>query len=166
MSEHAAAPSPADLLWPTLNFIIFVAVLIRYLRGPIREYFRARTERLRDGLAAGSRARAEAEALRATLAQDIKNLPAVTGQLRADLRATAERERDSILALARQAADRIRSDAHALADHEVAGARTALRAEVIEETIREATALIRGAIRPEDQERFVRDFVHSAGEPA
>ncbi len=38
-------------------------------------------------------------------------------------------------------------------------ARAALRTEVIEEAVRQATALIRATVRPEDQERFVRDFV-------
>src|SRR2546426_8323473 len=34
------------------------------------------------------------------------------------------------------------------------------------EAVRQATALIRQAIRPEDQERFVREFVTGAGAPA
>jgi hypothetical protein len=38
-----------------------------------------------------------------------------------------------------------------------------LRAEVIALAAEEATALVRRAIRPEDQERFVRDFVVGAG---
>jgi len=44
VTEHGAhAPGLGDLLWPTLNFVIFAAVLVRYLRGPITEFFRART---------------------------------------------------------------------------------------------------------------------------
>lgn len=164
MTEHGVPhASLGDLLWPTLNFAIFVVILVRFLSGPVREYIRARTVRLREALAAGSRARSDAEALRATLARDIENLPALRERLRQDMRATAEGERDAILALARQAADRIRSDARLLAEHEFASARHALRTEVIEETIRQATALVRSGIRPEDQERFVRDFVQGAG---
>src|SRR5438874_737131 len=119
-----------------------------------------------EALQAGPRARAEAEALRATLARDVENLPALRSQLRADLRATAERECEALLALGRTAAERIRTDARLLAEHEFAAARAALRAEVIEEAVRQATALIRQAIRPEDQEQFVREFVAGAGAPA
>src|SRR5207247_2536876 len=92
MTEHAAQHATVgDLLWPVLNFAIFVAVLVRFLRPPAVEYFRARAARLREALQAGTRARAEAEALRATLARDVEHLPALRSQLRADLRAPAGR---------------------------------------------------------------------------
>jgi F-type H+-transporting ATPase subunit b len=164
MTEHGIPhASLGDLLLPTINFAIFAGVLVRFLRGPIREFFRARTERLREALEAGARARRDARALRAALQREMENLPALRAGLREDLRATAEHERDTLLALAHQAADRIRTDASLLGEHEVAAARQGLRAEVIEETIRQATTLLRNAVRPEDQQRFVRDFVERAG---
>ena len=64
------------MLWATVNFLLFVALLVRFLRVPIRDYFRARSERLTEGLAAGARARERAEALRATIARDLADLPA------------------------------------------------------------------------------------------
>src|SRR6059036_4053240 len=134
MTEHAAQHATVgDLLWPVLNFAIFVAVLLGFLRPPAVEYFRARAARLREALQAGERARAEAAALRATLARDVENLPALRAQLHADLRATAERERDALVALGRTAAERIRADTRLLAEHEFGAARAALRSEVIEE---------------------------------
>jgi F-type H+-transporting ATPase subunit b len=139
------------------------ALMVYLLRGPIVEFFRGRTARLREGLQAGARARREAEALRAMLKRDIENLPAARTQLVADMRATAELQRQNLLATGRKAAERIRADARLLAEQEIAAARQALRAEVIAHAAEEATALVRRAIRPEDQERFVRDFVVSAG---
>src|SRR5436190_24296405 len=112
MTEHAVHHATVgDLLWPALNFAIFVAVLVRFLRPPAVEYFRARTARLRAALQAGARARAEAEALRAAIARDVENLPALRAQLRADLRATAEQQCEALRTLGRAAAGRIRTDA-------------------------------------------------------
>ncbi len=162
MTEPTGPATIWDLHWPVLNFVIFVGILVHYLRGPIREYFRERTARLREALAAGSRARSEAEALRATLARELEALPALRTRLRADLRATAERERETILATARQAAERIRNDAKLVADHELEAARDALRAEVIDEAVRQATAMVREALRAEDHQRLVREFVREA----
>jgi F-type H+-transporting ATPase subunit b len=165
MTEHAAQhaiPGLGDLFWPALNFIIFVAVLVHFLRGPVGEYFRARTARLRDALLAGARAREEAEALRAALVRDIADLPALQEQLRQDMRAAAEVEAEHLVALGRRAAERIRSDARALAEQELEAARGQLRQETIDEAIRQATKLIRRALQPEDQHRFVRDFVSRA----
>jgi F-type H+-transporting ATPase subunit b len=168
MTEHGAAhaPSIATLFWPAVNFLLFVVLLARVLKGPLREYFRERTARLRQALEAGARAKTDAAALKASLQQDIANLPAMKAQLRNDLRVTAERECEVMLTQARQAAERIRKDAQLLAEHEFSAARQALRAEVIEETIRQATGLVRDAVRPEDQARFVAEFVNSAGAPA
>jgi F-type H+-transporting ATPase subunit b len=164
MTEHGAPnPTPGDLLWPALNFVLFVALLVYFLRGPIVEYFRARAEQLRDALAAGARARAEAEKLREAIARDMRDMPAIRQRLLDDLRAAAERERETLLGLGRDLAARIRSEARLVAEHEVAAARTQLRAEAIDEVVQRSAALIRAAVRPDDQERFVRDFVASAG---
>jgi len=163
--EHQAEhlPSIATLLWPAINFSIFFVLLVRGLSGPIREFFRARAERLREELAVGDRARAAAEALRAQLAKDLADLPALRERLQADLRATAQRERDQMLSMANQTAERIRNDAKLLAEQEIAAARRVLREEVVEAAVREATTLVRGAAQPADQERFVRDFIGDAG---
>ena len=163
MTDHGAHPGIGDLFYPVSNFLIFAGLLVRLLPGPIREFFRQRTARLREALAAGKRALAEAEETRATLERDVRELPATVAQLRADIRSTADRQRGNLLDVARRAADRIRGDARLLAEHEVAAARHALRTEVVEEAVRQATDLIRAGIRAEDQERLVRDFVQSAG---
>ena len=150
------------MLWATVNFLLFVALLVRFLRVPIRDYFRARSERLTEGLAAGARARAQAEALRATIARDLADLPALRQRLRADLLAAAEREREQLIERGRQAADRIRADARLLAEQEFAAARNALRDELIEDAVRQASALLRQALKPGDQQRLLRDFIAAA----
>ncbi len=166
MPEHPAhqpGSGIGDLVWPIFNFLLFVFVLVYFLRGPVKEFFRARAVRLRDALEAGARARAEAAELRAQLARDVDNLPALRERLRGDARAVAERERETLVSHGREAAERIRRDARLVAEQEVTAAREALRAEVIDEAVRQAAEELRAAIRPEDQERFVREFVVSAG---
>jgi F-type H+-transporting ATPase subunit b len=163
--EHHAEhiPSILELIYPAINFALFAALLVRALSGPIREYFRERAERLREELAAGDRARRDAEALRAQLARELAELPATRAQLKSDLLATAERERDQMLALARQNAERIRNDARLLADQEVAAARRMLRDEVVTGAVAKAADLVRGSTQSSDQTRFVDEFIHGAG---
>jgi len=160
---HHPEPGLGDLVLPVANFLIFLWVLRRFLVGPIVEYFRTRAERLRDAIAAGARARAEAEALKAQLARDRANLPALREQLRADVRTAAERQRDLLIAAGRQAAERIRSDARLVAEQEFHMAREALRAELVDEAVRQAVALVRTALTSADHERFVREFIAGAG---
>jgi F-type H+-transporting ATPase subunit b len=163
--EHGAAHVPviSELLFPAINFILFAWLLNRALAGPVREFFRERAERLREELAAGDRARRDAEALRAQLARELAELPATREQLKADLLATAERERDQLLAMAKQNAERIRNDARLLADQEVAAARRMLRDEVVEGAVAKASDLVRGSSQADDQKRYVDEFVRGAG---
>jgi F-type H+-transporting ATPase subunit b len=129
MVEHGAHhPSIADLFFPAINFAIFAFVLVRYLAGPIREYFRERTERLREGLEAGKRAQRKAQELQAQLDRDIRALPEIQQRLKADLLATAEEARNTLLTQGRQAADRIRADAQLVAEQETVAAQRAVRA--------------------------------------
>jgi F-type H+-transporting ATPase subunit b len=163
--EHGAAHVPAisELFFPAINFILFAVLLHRALSGPVREFFRERAERLREELAAGERARRDAEALRAQLARELAELPATRERLKADLLATAERERDQLLAMGKQNAERIRNDARLLADQEVAAARRMLRDEVVERTVAKASDLVRGSTQEGDQKRYVDEFVRGAG---
>jgi len=163
MTEHGAHPGIGSLVLPVINFLLFVGLIVWKLPGPVKEFFGQRTERLREALAAGKRALAQAEETRAALERDVRELPSTIAQLKADIRATADRERANLLDVTVRAAGRIRSDARLLAEHEIAAARDGLRAEVVEEAIRHATLLLRDAIRAVDQERLVRDFVQTAG---
>ena len=163
MTEHGAhQPGIGDLLFPAINFAIFAFVLVRFLAGPIREYFRDRTDRLRSDLEAGKRAQQRAHDLQIQLDKDIRELPALLERLKADLLATAEEAREKLLAQGREAAERIRTDATLVAEQEAHAAERAVRAEIVEEAIRQATALVRGAVTPDDQTRFVREFVETA----
>jgi F-type H+-transporting ATPase subunit b len=166
--EHHAEhiPSIVELFFPAINFVIFAVLIWKALSGPVSEFFRERAERLRGELAAGDRARRDAEALRAQLARELAELPATREQLKADLLATAERERDQLLAQARQNAERIRNDARLLADQEVAAARRMLRDEVVNGAVAKAADLIRGATQPTDQARYVDEFIRGAGATA
>ena len=163
--EHGAHhhPSVGDLFYPGINFLIFAIGIVYFLRGPIREYFRVRTAEIRRALAAGAKAREEAASLRVQIDRELADLPGLRQQMQDDLRATAERERDKLVESATSAAERIRKDATLTADHEFDEARRRVRAEVVSGAISEATAIVRQGLKPDDQVRFVRDFVQSAG---
>lgn len=166
MVEHGAHHQPGlgDLLFPAINFAIFAFLLVRFLAGPIREYFREWTERLRDGLEAGRRAQAQAQQLRTELDREMRELPAVQARLMADLLATAEEARASLLEQGRLAAERIRSDAKLVAEQEAAAGQRALRSEVVDEAVRQAKTIVREHVSGDDQARFVREFVTAAGQ--
>src|SRR5689334_10489776 len=104
MTEHGGHPVAGigDLLWPVANFVPFAVFLGYYLRGPVREFFRSRSARIREALEAGMLARRAAEKLRSELEEEIRNLPTLRERMRADLRATAEHERALLIEAGRE----------------------------------------------------------------
>jgi F0F1-type ATP synthase membrane subunit b/b' len=107
-------------------------------------------------------AKREAEALRVRLEHDTADLPRMRASMVAEMRDTAERERQLLLEKTRQTADRIRQDAKLVAEQEGAAARADLRELTAERAIAEASRLVREAITGDDQKRAVDDFVQSA----
>jgi len=157
-----AAPTVLDLIEPSVNFLLYAGLMGYLLRGPLREYFRDRTARLREGLEAGAKAREEAEALRAQLEQDLADLPRLRESLKADLLGTAEQQKATLLEAAEQTAARLRSDVEKLATQERASARRVLREDLSTRAVQEATAIVRDALGPEDEQRFISNFVDVA----
>jgi F-type H+-transporting ATPase subunit b len=125
--ESGAAPEqPSMLLWQVLNFVIiagFIGWLAAKQGGPI---LAARSSEIKEGLAAGERAKAEAEARAAQVQKQLANLDTEV----ASMRAAAKEERD-------REAERIRRDAqteisriHFQAEHEIESAGKMARLEV------------------------------------
>jgi len=165
MTEHGAVhhhPTIGDLFEPGVNFLLYGALLVYLLRGPLREYFRDRAARIRESLHAGAKAREEAAALRVTIEKDMVDLPHLRERLRAELVGIAGLQKDRLLEVARQTAARVRSDAEVLAVQEAAAARRALREDLVRRAVDEATRMVERSLGPDDQKRFIRDFVEVA----
>jgi F-type H+-transporting ATPase subunit b len=155
-------PGVIDLIRPAVNFSLFAALFVWGFGGPIRDYFRERTAKIREALEAGAKAKREAETLRAELERDTADLPATRAKMVAEFRETAELERQLLFRKSRQAADRIRSEAKIAAEQEASAARAELSELVVRKVVDEANRLVRGAITADDQRRFVEEFVQSA----
>ena len=155
-------PVVADLIKPAVNFALFAGLVVYAVRGPIGDFFRERTAKIRLALEAGAKAKRDAEALRIQLERDIADLPGLRAGLVAEMRDTAERERTLLLEKAWQTAERIRMDATLTAEQEAAAARSELQEATVQRALAEAVRLVREAITTDDQARAVQEFVQSA----
>ncbi len=159
---HAAehhAPSPWGLIYPFINFAIYSFVLWRYAWPAVRDYLSDRRANTLSALEAAKSVRAEAEALKAEYDAKLRNLEAEAARAREEVLATAQVEARNILEQAQKSADRIRKDSRLVADEEVARARRTLQEESAALVARLAGELVTKQIGPNDQARFVKDFV-------
>jgi F-type H+-transporting ATPase subunit b len=122
-----------DFIWHTINFLVLIFLLSRFLYRPIVGMLDERTRRIQESLDAAERARAEV---------------AQADRERDELLAAARREIQEMMTTAQQVAERVQSDARASANQEaqriVESARQeaeAERAQAMAELRREVAAL-------------------------
>ena len=154
---HAAehhAPSPWGLIYPFINFAIYSFVLWRYAWPAVRDYLSDRRANTLSALEAAKSVRLKAE-----YDAKLRNLEVEAARAREEVLATAQVEARNILEQAQKSADRIRKDSRLVADEEVARARRTLQEESAALVARLAGELVTKQIGPNDQARFVKDFV-------
>ncbi len=158
--EHGDGGIPwATLLFSTINTFIFFYILKRFAWPTIRSWTAARQRQILETLEQAAQAKREAEQLKAEWEQRLSSLSRELDELRRVARMETERERDAILATARQAAEAIRRDARRAAEQEVRTAQAKLREEVARHALALATEQARQRLTAADHERFVDDFL-------
>lgn len=157
--HHEAGIPWATLLFSTINLLIFLWILARFVLPAGRTLVRERRTRVTTLIEAAATAKAEAERLRDEWAERLRRLEQEIEQLRADARADAARERERILAAARATADAIQRDAERTAAQEVRQARERLRAELVRQSTQLAAADLRTSWTADDQAASIAAFV-------
>lgn len=159
--EHAASVS--ELIFPLVNFLIFLYLIKRFVLPLARDYFKSR----REGIAQSIREAGEAKQRADALVLDYKNrLAKLIEELRAireALRAEGEREKGKLLAEAKEIAERIKADTDFLAEQEVRLARQTLVREIVDAARTAAEKLIQQNFTVEDQKRMVSEFLSEVG---
>lgn len=163
-AEHGAAhtASIGELLFPAINFAIFVAIFARYVVPALREYLRRRST---DIAAAAGEARATlAEAEQALAVARSRNgaLATESEAVRRDLLAIATRQAERLQAHAEESGKRRLADAALVADQERRRAFEGVRAEIATLATSIAETRIRSTLSDADQRAFVQSFLKDA----
>lgn len=161
---HGGHGEDHGIPWPTLffsaiNFSLFLLLLARTVLPALRTWAITRRDRIVDELQAASRARAEAEALKAEWEQRMARLDRDLAEIRDQALADAQRERERILAAAQQTAEAIATDAEKAAAQELRKAKADLRQQVATLAVDMARDVIRQRLTDSDQKRFLDDFL-------
>ncbi len=152
----ATGRSPVyDLAMKFVNFAILGAILYFALRKTVAQGLVDRRENIRRALEEARLAKAAAEAKYQEYKQKVANLDAETRRLQEDFRAEGERQRERILAEARQAADGVARQAELATANELKRAKDELRAEAATLALTLAEELLAKAYTAEDQQKAV-----------
>ncbi len=150
LSEH---------LWPVVNLVILVAVLVYFARKPIRDYFAIRRSEIQSELKGAADQLSEAEATYSKWQRRLVDLEAELQEIRATSSQRAEAEREKILSDAHATAERIRRDASVAVEMELRRAREELREEATQLAIELATERLEREVTDADRDRLLDEFI-------
>jgi F-type H+-transporting ATPase subunit b len=156
--EHHAA-SATELIFPAINFLLFLFLIYKYVLPLARDFFKKRRADIASAINEADDAKRRAETLLADFRSRLARLGDELRSIREQLGADAERAKAKLLDEAAEIARRIKADADFLAEQEVRLARLGLRKEIVEHAARTAERLVRDNLTPADQKRIVGEFL-------
>jgi len=159
LAAPAQAAEEGGLLYPTINFVLLLAVLVYFARKPIQTFFADRRTAIRKDLDEAAALERRARENYAQWQRRLVDLERELAKIRTSAQERAEAERASLLADARAAAERIRADAANAVEHELRRARAGLREEASQLAIELAAGILREKVTAQDRDRLIDEFI-------
>jgi len=159
-AHHGVTPSQIkNLIWWSVNFLVFCIILYKLLKKPIVNFFRERREKLVKEYEELLQKKKEAEARYLELQEKIKNLKEEAEAIYQNYVEQGKKEKERILEEARLQAERIKEQARLYIQHEMERAKDLLRRELAEEAVKLAEEILRKNITVEDHKRIFREVL-------
>ena len=150
--------------WRVINFLILVFFLFKVLKEPLSRFFQESARSIREKLQGTEEAYLLAQRELEEVEKQLESLDAETLKLRTAIGEIGEKERDKIIANARQTAEHMLEKARLEAGYRVEEAKSELRRQVIDEAVKTAEDSVRKLINQTDQERLVNEYLHNLKE--
>jgi F-type H+-transporting ATPase subunit b len=161
VETHGASAS--QLIFPFINFLIFLYLIKRFLLPYAKDYLRSRHEEIVRSLKEADEGKRRAEAMVQDYRGRLRRLDEESKKIREELRADGGREKAKLLSEAEELATKISADADFLAEQEFKLARQRLREEIARRAETVAAQLVRRHLTADDQKRFVEEFLGGIG---
>jgi F-type H+-transporting ATPase subunit b len=162
-AEHAAPHGVMDMIlglaWPVANFIVFIGILVYFLKQPIKDYLATRSATIRKDLVEAAELKATANAQLAAIDQKLQALPGELDALRTRGAAEIAAEEQRIAAAAAAERDRLLEQTRREIDLQVRLAKKAILEHAADLSVQLATERIKKETTPADQERLVDRYL-------
>lgn len=155
--------SIVDLIFPLINFLIFVYLAKRYAIPPLREHLKKRREGIINSVAEANETKSQAEKTLQRYKSLLQNLQEEAVRIREGLRAEGEREKARMMAEAEEFTAKLKADADFMAEQEIKTARQQIRGELADLAEEAAERAIATQLTNDDQDRLIHDFAQQLG---
>ena len=161
-AEHEHVPSVNDLLFPAINFAVYLVIVVRFVIPAMRDYLRQRRSAAVEAASQASEALAQAERTVAANKQRLARVATEADQIKEDILAIATRHGQRVVTEAEESGVRRLADARLMAEQERRRALAEIRSEVATAAVGMAEQKIRTVLTPADQRSFVEQFLKDA----
>jgi len=153
-----------DFLYRVLNFGLVVAILVYFLRKPLKKGLAGRSEEIEKALAEAKQAKEEAEAKFAEYDRKLDQATEEIAEISDAIRREGELEKQKIIENAKQMAVKIEQDAEKAAALEIAKARRELQQEAASLAVEMAETILKKNFTKDDDTRLVDEYMQKVGE--
>lgn len=148
-----------DLVWRIVNFAILAGVLLYFTRKPAANAIRNSIESVKTLLKEAKESRIASEARMKAAEEKLAGIDREISELLAAARKEGEAERARILSEASQALEKLKSEAAMAIEQELKKAKDILKRETADAAVSLAEEIISRNITPDDQSRFVTEYL-------
>lgn len=142
-----------------MNFGVLAIALFFLLKKPVGKALNARIDGIKEELEELENRKRTAESQLADYEKKLATLDQEAQKIVAEYERQGEEARKRILAEAEQASDKLQQQAQRNIEFEYRQAKANLQAEVLDEALSKAEALIRSGMTGDDQERLVDEYL-------
>ena len=152
-----------------VNFFVLIGLFVFLFKGKLTEFLKERRAQVEVELNEAARLRAEAEAKHKEYSERMAKLDQELGQIKREMIAAGEKERDRIVAEAEEKASRMRKEAEFIIEQQAKQLREDLKREASEAAVTAAEQLLEKATTSFDQQRLAQEYLaalqKTSGEP-
>jgi F-type H+-transporting ATPase subunit b len=160
---HEEITFMGDWLPRLVNFGIIAAVVVYFMRKPVRDFFKNRSAEIAKAMQESKEARERAAAALAEMEHKLKELEAETARMVADAKERGEKDRQALVDEGRKVAADVQAQVKQGIDIEVQKAKAALATEASLLSVDLAEGKIKKTISTQDHERIVKEYISKVG---
>jgi len=148
-----------DMSEAIVNFVVFAFLLYYFLKKPVGQFFKERSQRIGREMEEAGRLRREAQALLDEYSAKLDSFEKEKDEILEGYRREGARERDDILAAARVHAERLKEDSAKTIEFEIKAAREALKGRMVEAAVDLAREHVQSKLDKKATNRLVDDYI-------
>jgi len=148
-----------DMVMRWVNFIILVALLVKFLKTPLKDFLKSQSELTSREIALAEAEKKDMEKRIAETRRMLRESESRLKSIRERIVRQGEARKLEIIENARRQSRTMMAEARRRIDSQMLQARARIRAELVDTAVARAMERLPGVINEQDNERFVAQFI-------